>query len=579
MPFPSSFTLKVTNKDDDGKKGKTLYGPGVVTYVRFLFHLFLLCRYLKTAMDVVGNPCKSIKTAYKWNIEFSDLPDSVMLKIFSNLSQLELCKIALVSKHWLLIAYDSELWQHLDLSRLEDISQDTIIRIIQTRLSPLLKGLTLSNCVVKPVVFNELVVKCPLLEYLNLRDCIWDPSTDDCYVTKLLFPKRLARLDMRNFGHGYSSLYLILHAEDLSTLQVFGFGNIRSNFACPKFHDFVRMFDKMSNLRILECFDCDLITDGMVRTIAETLSHLESLSFKKCRNVQGSTLNFAIKMLYKLKSMSLSGSAVQSGNVVAVAWETSKIEEFDLSSCSDVSPECLQSVLPRLVHLKYVSLNNCGSGKAINDNVLAEIYAADLWPNLTTLSMQFCSRVTADGILLLLRCRKLQRLSLRACHRFGFTEITKILPFFPNLRALEVGTLFSDPQKCTKWFELLKSLGTHCASIETLILVKCSGTTLGTLSQYRPLIQEFLHQCSELKEICLLYCDAGIVNSFEICIKNQLQGRKARLTTAGGISIIPPPKYSLDAHMKKSKGFSKSISKYIAIEPSSESTDFAQIVC
>ena len=40
---------------------------------------------------------------------FEELPDSVILKIFGNLTHPELCHVALVCKHWLWIVYDSEL--------------------------------------------------------------------------------------------------------------------------------------------------------------------------------------------------------------------------------------------------------------------------------------------------------------------------------------------------------------------------------------------------------------------------------------------------------------------------------------
>ena len=101
-----------------------------------------------------------------------DLPDTVLLKIFSNFSLPELCHIALVCRHWLWIVYDSELWRYVDLSKYKQINEGHIVNLIQARLSPLLKSLDLSNREITPVIMNELSEHCHQLDTLVLQNCL-----------------------------------------------------------------------------------------------------------------------------------------------------------------------------------------------------------------------------------------------------------------------------------------------------------------------------------------------------------------------------------------------------------------------
>ncbi len=124
-----------------------------------------------------------------------DLPDTVVLKIFANLSHPELCKIALVCRHWLWIVYDSELWKHLDLQKFHCIDEENIIDLIKTRLSPLLRTLNLGSCRITPLLVNELTDNCKQLSTLSLQGCSWDVMEHQPGAVELSVPHNLTRLD------------------------------------------------------------------------------------------------------------------------------------------------------------------------------------------------------------------------------------------------------------------------------------------------------------------------------------------------------------------------------------------------
>eukprot|EP00112_Aurelia_sp_Birch-Aquarium-sp1_P006458 Seg1713.6 transcript_id=Seg1713.6/GoldUCD/mRNA.D3Y31 product="F-box/LRR-repeat protein 7" protein_id=Seg1713.6/GoldUCD/D3Y31 len=490
------------------------------------------------------------------DLNILELPDTVSLKIFANLAQPELCRIALVCKHWLWIVYDSELWRHVDLQEFRNIDEDCMVRLIQTRLSPLLRTLNLGQCSITPMIFNELTDNCRQLATLSLKNSTLDLSVDT-ESNQLSLPANLTRLDMRNFGVRGTFVHLIMNAPDLSKLECFGFGNDHSMLSCPTFIDFRSLFNKMKNLQILDCCDSEIITDVVIEEIADNLPLLTSLSIKKCTRVTGSTLNPLISKAKNLTSLLLGGTSITDASLANTTWEGCKLEELDLSMCDRVTSVGLLSVLPNLQCLRYLCLNNCGRGKAITDEVVMEINDADLWPNLETLSLQFCCRLTAEGLELLNKCHGLKVLSLRSCHRFGYAEISKVLSNFRRLAVLEAGTIFWPPHRSIAWQDFLTSIPEHCPLIETLVLVKCSGTTLGNLSRFRPRIFEFLVKCKNLSAICLQQCDAGIVNLFiEGSCKLSLQGRNVEITTTSlDKPVIPLSKHALERYMEDKKMF------------------------
>eukprot|EP00794_Sanderia_malayensis_P020540 gene20540-22561_t len=330
-----------------------------------------------------------------------DLPDTVVLKIFANLSHPELCKIALVCRHWLWIVYDSELWKHLDLQNFHCIDESNIINLIQTRLSPLLRTLNLSNsCRITPLLINQLTDNCRQLATLSLQGCKWDilnQQSDTC-VMEMSVPKNLQRLDLRDFGDRGSFMHLMFQAPNMDKLECFGFGNKESCKSCPTFLDFHSLFKKMSNLKVLECCDSEIITDETLEIISEELPVLSSLNVKSCRKIVGTSLRKLVWTLRHLKCLILTGTSIHDDSLASVAWERCLLEDLDLSMCDRITTNGLQAVVPKLPHLLHLCLNNCGRGKAITNALFVDVGGRFLWPNIQTLSLQFCCRLTSEGL-------------------------------------------------------------------------------------------------------------------------------------------------------------------------------------
>ncbi len=352
-------------------------------------------------------------------------------------------------------------------------------------------------------------------------------------------------------------MHLMFKAPNLSKLECFGFGNRDSCKSCPTFLDFHCLFNKMANLQILECCDSEIMTDKTLEVISDELPLLCSLNVKSCKKITGVSLKNVVSKLHNLKCLILTGTSINDENLATVEWRSSKIEDFDLSMCDRITSNGLRFVVPQLKRLLHLCLNNCGRGKAVTNDLLIDIGNEGLWVNIRTLSLQFCCSVTGEGLPFLGNCHNLENLSLRSCHRLAFSEVSAILPFFKKLKALEIGTLFASPDRSVCWDVLLSSIPENCPLIEKIVLMKCSGTTLGNLSRYRPRILEFLLDCKRLNKVCLQHCDAGIVNLFIECSGSIADQREIEVTTmALSDPVIPLHRHSLDLYMKEKRPFS-----------------------
>lgn len=481
------------------------------------------------------------------DIVLSALPDTVLLKIFSNLTHPELCHIALVCKHWLWVVYDSELWKFVDFSRCNKVDEKTIIQLIQSRLSPLLKTLDLSNCSFSPNIVQELTDSCQQLDTLVLQNCDLT-STLENKLNCLSVPGNLTRLDIRNFKAGFQFMHVILEAQDMSHLECFGFGN---NHFCPAFTNFQTMFSKMHALKILECVDCEFISDSEVIIFAKTLKNLESLVLKNCKNLNGSSLGHLINGAKELKSLNLSGTGVNDLALSNFPWESSIIEEFDLSFCDEITSAGLIVSIPKMDLLESLLLSNTGRGKAVTGEVLEAAYSIGNWKHLNVLSLHFANRLFNQAFSFLQNCSNLQWLSLRTCYRIDFECIAANLKYFPRLLGLECGSLFATGNSTNQWVQLLQSISINCKNMRHLILLKCVGLPLSRVTEYKNLLLGCLETMKKLETISVLYSEEAIYNLIESCIN--LSSSRASVKMSSPVPIIPPFRHSLDSEINKSK--------------------------
>nr|XP_054750628.1 F-box/LRR-repeat protein 20-like [Lytechinus pictus] len=123
------------------------------------------------------------------------LPKEDILRIFSYLDVVSLCRCAQVSKYWNLLALDGSNWQKVDLFNFQTDIEGPVVEHISKRCGGFLKNLSLHGCKsVTDDALNTFADNCRNIEVLNLEDC--KRITDHTAQSLSRFSKKLSQLNM-----------------------------------------------------------------------------------------------------------------------------------------------------------------------------------------------------------------------------------------------------------------------------------------------------------------------------------------------------------------------------------------------
>lgn len=100
------------------------------------------------------------------------LPRELLLRVFSFLDVVSLCRAAQVSKAWNSLALDGSNWQSVDLFSFQTEINSPVIQRLSSRTGGFLHALSLRGCKsLTDDALKELAKSCPNLESLDLNDC------------------------------------------------------------------------------------------------------------------------------------------------------------------------------------------------------------------------------------------------------------------------------------------------------------------------------------------------------------------------------------------------------------------------
>ncbi|XP_073251278.1 F-box/LRR-repeat protein 12-like [Porites lutea] len=324
-------------------------------------------------------------------MHIQEFPDTILLLIFRCLSETDLCHIAQVCRTWRLIAYDSSLWKSVNLKRFHKLNEMCLIKVIRSRMVPMLYKLNLGGFTLSPRVFHVLVENCPKLRVLCLESTTF---VEDFTGKETSFLENLSKLDIRH-SSGHPGAFRIM-SQRLQTVKCLGVSD--QLFESLELEVEKRgVFVSLQAVRILEFSYCSSLTDQMVRYIAEHCRNLKSLCLRRCKNIQGESLPKLIDNCSSLTSLVLDGTNVSDNAVMSVRWEKSVISEVDLSWCRHLTENGLKFMLPRCRFLRYLRLCCCGYGHAITDDVLNSM-TQNPCSFLEVLDLSYSSEVTNSAL-------------------------------------------------------------------------------------------------------------------------------------------------------------------------------------
>ncbi|CDW59172.1 F-box-like domain containing protein [Trichuris trichiura] len=406
------------------------------------------------------------------------LPNKVLLQIFSYLPHKEILKSAQVCKKWRAIAYDPRLWKAVSLRPsygglefarivLAFVSEEAIRRInyvgvdvrddfggilflissieallalISVRFGPSLNLIELQTDQITAPVLHDLAAKCPNLQYLTLDFSNAAQLHDFSELQS--FPSHLRSLTICLSENIFLEGFLRKVYSFIGTLEVLHIigtfekwedeeEEVYETININKFKSFT------PNLRVMNLWGVPFLTDEHIESIAASLPLLECLSFNFCQAVTGSCLKQLLQRCKRLRSLHMEQTTLNSKHVIAAEWENTSIEELNIAA-TDVSSECLTSILTRLPNIRWLSASVL---EHFTDQVLDSWMKSGNCSKLVAIDLDTCDMLS-DGALTEFIKRhghQLTGLNLGGNEKLLEQFWLNVLPMMPSLELLIMG--------------------------------------------------------------------------------------------------------------------------------------------
>uniref|UniRef100_A0A8D0GW91 F-box/LRR-repeat protein 2 n=1 Tax=Sphenodon punctatus TaxID=8508 RepID=A0A8D0GW91_SPHPU len=357
------------------------------------------------------------------------LPKELLLRIFSFLDIITLCRCAQVSKAWNVLALDGSNWQKIDLFNFQTDIEGRVVENISKRCGGFLKQLSLLGCLgVGDSSLKTFAQNCRNIEHLNLNGCT--KITDSTCYSLSKFCSKLKHLDLTSC--------VSITNNSLKSLS-----------------------EGCRNLEHLNLSWCDQITKDGIEALVKGCSGLKALFLRGCTQVHkllgcqekplGMNLYVCILKTSNLESF----IQISDEGIVKICRGCHRLQSLCVSGCTNLTDASLTALGLNCPRLKILEAARCShltdAGftllARITDNTLIQLSVH--CPKLQALSLSHCELITDDGILHLSNStcghERLQVLELDNC--LLITDVT--LEHLENCHKLERIELY-DCQQVTR---------------------------------------------------------------------------------------------------------------------------------
>ncbi|KOX69316.1 F-box/LRR-repeat protein 20 [Melipona quadrifasciata] len=263
------------------------------------------------------------------------LPKELLLRIFSYLDVVSLCRCAQVSKAWNVLALDGSNWQRIDLFDFQRDVEEQVIRNISKRCGGFLRKLSLRGCQsIGDNSMRTLAESCANIEELNLSQC--KKISDATCAALSRYCSKLQRLNLDS---------------------------------CPEITD-ISLKDLSDGCPLLTHINlswCELLTDNGVEALARGCPELRSFLCRGCRQLT----DRAVKCLARY---------------------CPNLEAINLHECRKITDDAVRELSEQCPRLHYVCLSNCPN---LTDASLVTL--AQHCPLLSVLECVACTHFTDAG--------------------------------------------------------------------------------------------------------------------------------------------------------------------------------------
>uniref|UniRef100_A0A672JZI0 F-box/LRR-repeat protein 2-like n=1 Tax=Sinocyclocheilus grahami TaxID=75366 RepID=A0A672JZI0_SINGR len=293
------------------------------------------------------------------------LPKELLLRIFSFLDVVTLCRCAQVSKAWNVLALDGSNWQKIDLFNFQTDIEGRVVENISKRCGGFLRQLSLRGCLsVGDASMKTFAQNCRNIEHLNLNGCT--KITDSTCVSLSKFCSKLRHLDLT------SCVSITNHA-----LKALRWGSYKANLG------WVICFDSVNNL-----------DDTALKHLQKHCPELMTINMQSCTQITDDGFVSLCRGCHKLQMVCVSGcSNITDASLTALGLNCQRLKILEAARCSHVTDAGF-TVLARNCHdLEKMDLEEC---ILVTDNTLVQLSIH--CPRLQALSLSHCELVTDDGI-------------------------------------------------------------------------------------------------------------------------------------------------------------------------------------
>ncbi|XP_071258672.1 F-box/LRR-repeat protein 17-like isoform X1 [Salvelinus alpinus] len=348
------------------------------------------------------------------------LPSSILLKVFSHLSVKERCLCAsLVCKYWRDLCLDFQFWKQIDLSGLQQVNDDLLVKIASRRQN--VTELNISDCRgVQDHGVCSLAAHCPGLQRYTAYRCkqLSDLSLSSLALHCPLLAKvhvgnqdKLTDDALKKLGEHSSEL------KDIHLGQCYSItdeGMVALSKGCPKLQRIYMQENK-------------LVTDKSVRAFAEHCPELQFVGFMGCSVTSLGVIH--LTGLRNLSSLDLRHiSELNNETVMEVVRKCRNLSSLNLCLNWSINDRCVEIIAKEGRSLKELYLVSC----KITDHALIAI--GQYSSTIETVDAGWCKEITDQGATQIARSSKsLRYLGLMRCDKVNEETVERLVVQYPHI--------------------------------------------------------------------------------------------------------------------------------------------------
>uniref|UniRef100_A0A669CSQ7 F-box and leucine rich repeat protein 17 n=1 Tax=Oreochromis niloticus TaxID=8128 RepID=A0A669CSQ7_ORENI len=364
--------------------------------------------------------CQARSSEAADNLSINHLPSSILLKVLSHLTVKERCLCAsLVCKYWRDLCLDFQFWKQIDLSGLQQVNDDLLVKIASRRQN--VTEINISDCrAVHDHGVSSLASQCPGLQKYTAYRCKQLGDISLCALAThcpLLVKVHVGNQDkltdaaLKKLGEHCGEL------KDIHLGQCYGIsddGIMALARGCPKLQRLYLQENKM-------------VTDQSVRAVAEHCSELQFVGFMGCPVTSQGVIHLtALRNLSVLDLRHI--SELNNETVMEVVRKCRNLSSLNLCLNWSINDRCVEIIAKEGRSLKELYLVSC----KITDHALIAI--GQYSSTIETVDAGWCKDITDQGATQIAQSSKsLRYLGLMRCDKVNEETVERLVVQYPHI--------------------------------------------------------------------------------------------------------------------------------------------------